>query len=213
MATVPRFAERPNPLAWTLGVAHAAALLVLFVSAPARGLDAQASPLVLEAHGGVALPLDHFASGTREGEGAGPGASFGVDFALPGGAHFAPYVGFAQHRFACEDAGCASGGRYVATGFHAGYRIVPLPGRAVLPWVRLGVITSRVETDALGGANVGTSKLGVGGEVGAGVHIGGASLVAVNPSVRLAALNTTLPGGALLRMRYLVADVAIVLSF
>lgn len=213
MPPVPRFAERPRPLAWMLGVAPAAALLALGVSASARGLEAQASPLVLEAHGGVAVPLAHFASGTREGEGTGPGASFGVDFALPGGSRLAPYVGFAQHRFACEDAGCASGGRYVATGFHAGYRIVPLPGRAVLPWVRLGVVTSRVETDALGGTNVGTSKLGVGGEVGAGVHIGGASLVALNPSVRLAAVNTTLPGGALLRMRYLVADVAIVLSF
>jgi hypothetical protein len=168
---------------------------------------------VLEAHGGWAMPLASFGSGTRVGEGTGPGASFGVDLALPGGARFVPYVGFAQHRFACEAAGCPRGGRYVATGFHGGYRLVPLPGRAVLPWIRLGVVTTRVETEALGDPNAGVSKIGVGVEAGAGVHVGGGRTLGLNPSVRLAAVNSDLPGGSLLRLRYLVAGLALVLSF
>jgi hypothetical protein len=208
-----RLARRAHTAARTTAAALAVLLSGLSAAAPGSGITAQESPLVLEAHGGVAVPLSHFASGTREGEATGPGASFGVDFALPGGKRFVPYVGFSQHRFTCEEAGCADGGRYVATGFHSGYRIVPFPGRAVLPWVRLGVTTTRVETDALGPPNVGTSKLGVGGEAGAGIHIGGASTFALSPSVRFAAVNTRLPGGALLRMRYLVADLALVLSF
>lgn len=179
----------------------------------ARVASAQESPLVVEAHGGAAIPTGSFASGDGVGEGTSPGASFGVDIALPGGGRVAPYVGFSQHRFGCEDAGCAAGGRYVATGFQGGVRIVPLPGRSILPWVRLGAVTTHVETDALGGPAAGVSDLGVGGEVGAGVHIGGASQLALNPGVRLVAVNTNLPDGSTLRLRYIVADLAVVLAF
>jgi hypothetical protein len=189
------------------------AVLALLACALPGATAGQESPLVVEAHGGAAVPVGSFSTGVREGEGATAGLSFGVDFALPGGGRWVPYVGFSQHRFGCVDAGCAEGEPYVATGFHGGYRIVPFPGRAVLPWVQLGALTTRVETDALGGPHTGVSELGVGGEVGLGVHFGGASQVAVTPAVRLAAVNSRLPGGAVLRLRYLVADVAVVLSF
>lgn len=196
-----------------LAVAPAISLMAVGALAAPPGAVAQASPLVLEVHAGAALPVGHFESGTRAGEGTEPGASFGVDFALPGGKRFVPYIGFSQHRFGCEGAGCGASGRYVATGFHAGYRFVPLPDRSLLPWVRVGVVTTRVETDALGGANAGTSKLGLGAELGAGLHIGGARTLALNPAVRAVAVNTELLGGPLLRMRYLVADLALVVSF
>lgn len=179
----------------------------------AGGAAAQESPLVVEAHGGAAIPVGSFAHGDRVGEGTSAGVSYGVDLALPGGGRVAPYVGFSQHRFGCVVAGCNPDGRYVATGFQGGIRIVPLPGRSILPWVRLGAITTHVETDALGGANAGVSDLGFGGEVGVGVHIGGASQLALNPGVRLAAVNTKLPDGSTLRLRYLVADLAVVLAF
>ena len=110
----------------TLGVL--ALLAAVLVGAAA----AQESALVAEAHVGAAVPVGSLATGDREGEGATAALSFGVDFALPGGSRWVPYVGFSQHRFGCVDAGCAEGEPYVATGFHGGYRIVPFPGRAVL---------------------------------------------------------------------------------
>ena len=114
---------------------------LVLCSALATALEAQESPLVLELHGGVAVPVRTFSDGTAVGEGAASGASFGIDFALPGGGRWTPYVGFSQHRFGCEDAGCAGGDPYVDTGFHVGFRITPLPGHRVLPWIRGGLQT------------------------------------------------------------------------
>jgi hypothetical protein len=177
---------------------------------PSAGVAQQEAPLVLEARGGYAAPLASFADGARPGEGVGGGASFGVTFLVPG-ARWSLYAGFSQHRFGCEEAGCAPGARLVATGFDVGYRVGLRAGPAI-PWVSLGALTTRVET-ALAGPNAGVSDHAFGLEVGAGVYLGARSPVAVNPGLRLAAVNTRLPGGSLLRMRYLVAEVALALAF
>lgn len=190
-----------------------ATLLAGVAALTTGGLEAQESALVLEARGGVAVPIGSFSTGQRTGEGTSPGASFGIDFALPGGGRWTPYVGFSQHRFPCADAGCAAEGRYVATGFHGGFRLAPFPSAGVIPWLRVGAVTSHLETDGLGGPNAGRTQLGVGAEVGVGVHIGGASRFALNPAVRAVAMNTRLPGGDLLRMRYLVGDLGLALAF
>lgn len=189
-----------------------ALVLLPVVAASPRAALAQASPLVIEARGGAAIPVSAFADGSRSGEGTSPGVSFGVDFALPGGGRFFPYVGFSQNRFKCQDAGCPAGGRYVATGFHGGIRTAPLPTGLVIPWLRVGVVTAHVETDAFSGVAAGRSEIGLGGEVGVGVHVGSGP-VALSPAVRFVAVNAELPGGALLRMRYLVADLGVVLAF
>ena len=175
--------------------------------------SAQDSPLLVEARGGVTVPVGDFADGMDPGEGATTGASFGVDFALAGGGRLTPYVGFSQHRFGCEDAGCVAGGEYVATGFHAGVRLIPMPDWPVLPWLGGGALTTHVEAEDLGPANVGLSDLGVGGEVALGVHIGSGSRIAVSPSVRWVTVSAQLPSGIDLGMRYLVADLGVALSF
>jgi hypothetical protein len=82
-----------------------------------------------------------------------------------------------------------------------------------VPWLRLGAITTRVETDDLGGANAGVSDLGFGGEIGAGLYVGAASTLAVNPGIRYAMVRTALPGGSTLDMRYLMAQIALALAF
>ncbi len=189
------------------------AMTLAALAAPAGPAAAQESPILVEGRGGVAIPVGTFSNGTRPGEGTSPAPSFGVDFALAGGGRWTPYFGFSQHRFGCENAGCAAGGQYVATGFRAGVRLIAFPGRSVLPWLGVGALTTHVEAGDLGPANAPLSDLGVGGEVGLGVHIGGGSTIALAPAVRLAAVNARLPDGVILRMRYLVADVAIVLSF
>jgi hypothetical protein len=199
--------SRPIPRNRTLALG-----LILF-GALGSSAVAQDAGLVLEVHGGAAVPLSGFADGTGVGEGTTSGPSLSIAFMRPSQGRRAIYFGFSQHRFGCEDAGCVVDGRYVATGFDVGVRLALLRSGPVMPWIRLGGITTRVETDDLGGANVGVSKLGFGGEVGAGVYIGRSSSLAVNPGVRYALVDTDLPGGDTLSMRYLVAQLAIALAF
>jgi hypothetical protein len=198
-----------RPRATTLGAVLAAAGLALASSQA----SAQDSTVIVEARGGAAIPAGDFADGTAPGEGATARVSFGVDIAVAGGGRWTPYVGFSQHRFGCEDAGCAARGEYVATGFHAGARFVPMPDWAVLPWLGGGVVTTHVEAEDLGPASAGLSDLGVGGEVAVGVHIGSASRIALSPSLRWVMVSPRLPSGTDLGMRYLVADVGVALSF
>ena len=54
------------------------------------------------------------------------------------------------------------------------------------------------------------SDLGVGGELGAGFRVRLTERLGVNPGVRFALLNTRLEDGDLLRMRYWVVDVGLV---
>ena len=87
------------------------------------------------------------------------------------------------------------------------------PLGAVSPWLRLGGLTTRVESAGVPGSASGVSRLAFGGEVGVGVFLGAWSSVALNPGIRFSAVNTRLPGGSLLRMRYAVVDLGLALSF
>jgi hypothetical protein len=174
---------------------------------------AQESAIVVEARGGVAIPVGSFATGIEPGEGTEAGASFGVTIGVAGGGLWTPYLGFSQHRFGCEDAGCPSSGQYVATGFQAGVRVIPLQGSSLLPWISVGAVTTHVEAGDLGSAYAGVSDLGVGGEVGIGLHIGAASQLALNPGARFVVVGADLPDGTNLGMKYVVADLALVISF
>lgn len=174
---------------------------------------AQAAPLVVEVRVGAGVPVAHFSTGSRVGEGVGPGPSMGVRFAMSGQGRRTLYGGFSQHRFACEDAGCPRGSPWVATGLDAGFQVNVLTRGSVIPWVRLGALTTRVESAGLPGSPEGVSSLGWGGEVGAGVYMGAFRYMALNPGVRLVGVNTELPGGSLLRMRYMVLDVGLALAF
>jgi hypothetical protein len=184
----------------------------LLASASPSAVGAQASPLV-EVRGGASSSVAHFRSGTRIGEGVGSGASFGVDFILSGKGRRSTYLGFSQHRFGCANAGCAAGHQFVATGLDGGFRFGLCTKCLVSPWVRFGALTTRVESGGLPGSPAGVSRLAFGGEAGIGVYIGAQRAVALNPGLRFAAVNTTLPGGALLRMRYAVLDVGLALAF
>ncbi len=176
-------------------------------------LPAQAAPLVVEVRGGAAVPVSSLASGTAPGEGVTAGASFGVDFALSGQGRRTIYAGFSQHRFACFDAGCPAGGRYVATSLDLGFRLSVITHGPVIPWVRLGGTTMLVETPVLPDGPAGVSDRGYGGEVGMGVYVGAWSSIALNPGVRFTTASTRLPGGDDLTLRFVVADLGLSLAF
>jgi len=188
-------------------------LATLLLLVGAVDASAQASPLVVEFRGGAAVPAFSFSDGNRPGEGVGVGASFGVEVALAQGARRSLTVGFSQHRFACEELGCPSSEPFVATGMNVGMRVNLRTTGEVIPWVRLGGRSVRVELPERDGAPAGTSKLGYGGEVGAGLYIGTFGAVAFDPGIRFTATNTELPSGDLLRLRHWVADLGFVLAF
>ena len=188
-------------------------LLFLCSLAAPSVLQEQASPLVLEIHGGASVPVSSFADGARVGEGTAAAGSFGLDLAFSGSGWRTLYVGFSQHRFGCQDAGCSAGTNYIATGFDVGLRFNLWSTGPVAPWIRLGAVTTRVEVPSFANIEEGVSALGLGGEVGIGLYIGTSSPIALVPGIRATAVNTKLPGGSLLHMRYVVADLALALSF
>lgn len=189
-------------------------LVALLVLSAAPGAAAgQAAPLVVEVRGGASVPALSFADGERTGEGVSAGPSFSVDFAFSGSSRRTLTVGFSQHRFGCEEVGCADGGAYVATGMNLGVRLNLRTTGDVIPWLLLGGRSVRVELPERGARPRGLSTLGFGGEAGVGVYIGTFRSLALNPGFRMAAVNTELPGGELLRMRYWVADLGLSLAF
>ncbi len=187
--------------------------LVLLALQEPTTASAQAAPLVLEIQGGASIPVGSLRSGSGPAEGTSAGPSFGVDFALSGSGRRTTFVGFSQHRFGCGAAGCASGGQYVATGLDVGTRVSLFTLGSVIPWIRLGAVTTRVEMPATAMTPSGVSSLGFGGDLGFGVFLGASRAIALNPAVRFTAVNSGLPGGGVLRMRYLVADLSLVLAF
>ncbi len=190
------------------------ALLVISVSAVlAPDAAAQAPPFVLEVRGGASIPIGSFADGARPAEGATADRSFGMAFGVTRTSTRTTFVGFSQHRFACEDAGCDTDGSFVATNVEIGMRFNVNLHRHVIPWIRVGGLTTRVELGDHPDYPDAVSSLGYGGEIGAGVYLGAAGPVGLSPGVRVTAVNSGLPDGGLLRMRYLVADVAVVIAF
>lgn len=192
-----------------------AAALCAGASHPA---DAQDAPLLLEAHGGASIPLGDLRDGDGPGEGTTTGPSLSVTFGLASGGWRTIYVGFSQHRFGCEAAGCGPDGRYVATGFNAGLRIVPIPRGPVVPWLAVGVITTRVETGDLaatpqGAPDAGVSELGFGGQAGVGALVRLSQSLGWSVAGTLSSVGSKLPGGASLPLRYVTAHTGITLLF
>ena len=197
---------RLHPRSLALGV------LVLALATPGRSA-AQDAALAVEVLGGASVPVASFASGLGLGEGTETAPSFGVLFTMTGQGHRTTYFGFGQHRFGCVDAGCPSGGQYVATGLDVGFRIKLIEKGSVLPWLSVGGLTTRVEFPGLSGGPRGVSSLGYGGEAGAGLYIGAGRSFALNPQVRFATVGVDLPDQGRLTLRYVVASLGLVLAF
>lgn len=181
--------------------------------------SAQVSPLQVEVNVGAAVSVQEFAG--REGfEGeAGDGSTFGVHFALTTRSYLTWYVGFSQHRFACDGATCGQVDDIVTTSWDVGARINLLSG-PVVPWIRAGVVSHLAELDFTGAVTEGStptvrleSDRGWGFEGGAGVMITLAPRLAINPGVRYSRVTTGFDGIGNLGMRFLSVDLGLVLGF
>jgi hypothetical protein len=185
---------------------------LLGCAAVPHAVGAQNAPLVLDVTGGIAIPVSSFADGTAPGEGADPGAAFGVGFTLPRSDRIAIYLGFDQQRFGCEAAGCSEGGTYVATGFDLALRFALVTGHMAVPWIRLGAVTTRVETKDLPGSGAGVSDLGWGGKAAVGVYVGW-EWIAVQPTLTYSSVDSELPSGESLGLRFLTPSLGISFPF
>ena len=179
--------------------------------------SAQDASLLVEFQGGVAVPVGDFADGDGPGEGTAAGPSLQMAFVLPRG-RWSPYIGFHQHRFGCEDAGCVPDGRYVSTGFHLGLRILPFSDGPVVPWIRLGGVAARMETGdltatSLVAGNAGVTDLGFGGQAGVGFMVGLGRSAAWSASALASTVDTHLPAGDALPLRYLSVHTGVTLVF
>ena len=191
-----------------------AALAVMTVVSPSS-LAAQEFPLVVEGRGGMALPVSSFSSGPDRGGEIGHAPTFGLHFVYRGPSGWGPYVGFSQHRFDCAADGCPVGAstsnrEYVATDWDIGMqRTIGSFG-----WVRAGVLFGRLERDFAGvdGSLHRTSSLSVGAEGGLGFDLPVKGRVRLTPGIRYGWLNTRFRDDGLVRLRWLAADVGLVLG-
>jgi hypothetical protein len=90
-----------------------------------------------------------------------------------------------------------------------------------MPWLRVGAIAALLETDLGTAASTGTTATTVreesdrawGFEVGAGVLIPVADRFGLSPGVRYGRVDLDLASCGVLRERYVVVDVGLVLGF
>lgn len=194
-----------------------AAILALTCSAalvpPASGQQPQ--PFSFEARGGIGVPVESFGDPevgwTRD---AGSGLSYGMGFSYSLNWYVGAYGGFGQHRFGCPAGACAFDTRLVSTGFDLGGRFVLGTG-PVLPWIRVGFLSYRVEA-AVPGADEAvrvSSSRAQGFEVGLGFSIPWTQRIRVSPGLRYSRMTPDFPRAGPLLMEYVLADVGLVLGF
>jgi len=175
----------------------------------------QISAFTVEGRVGAGVPIRDFSDPTAPWTGpAGEDVSLGIGFSFAPRWWIAPYGGFSQHRFACGARGCGTETDLITSGFDAGLRFRLLPGTPA-PWIRIGMISYRVEASVPveGGAREIVSDRAQGLEAGVGLLFQLRPGLLLAPGVRFARLNPFFEGPGSLPMRYLVADIGLILGF
>ena len=200
----PRRARRTAPAA-------AAAALLAGLASPAQS---QIAPFALEVRGGLAVPVAGFRDGPVPRGGLERAPAFGASFVTRNVHGWGMAVGFGQRRFDCAGEACPGAAEYLATDVEVG-GVRSFGSGRVVPWLRAGVAVGRTEYDAAvpGGVERRLSDLALGASAGAGVAVRVGGRWGVSPGVRYGWTNARAPGEGLLRMRYLVADLGLLLTF
>lgn len=193
--------------------------IVLAVATPAAGAvaaEAQVAPIMFEARAGGGFPVENF-SGPDAGwvGAAGRGVSFGMNFNYSFRWYAGVYLGFSQHRFRCPVDGCGRRTDLVSTGFDGGTRFVLGTG-GVVPWIRTGLLSYRVEGAAPatdGGSEAVTSERAYGVEAGLGLTIQLRPDVVIAPGIRYGRISPRFEDTGRLPMRYLILDAGLVFGF
>jgi hypothetical protein len=191
-------------------------LPALALSYGPEGAWGQEGAFAFHISGGQGVPVGRFASEERGWEGksrAGP--AFGMGFSFPGPGPLMLFLGFGQRRFPCDESACPAGADWTSTGYDVALRYVVGEGR-VRAWMQGGIHTHRVEGE--GWSEEGEtypllSDGGTGSEVGGGVLIGIGERTSLAPGLRYGRGRAPLRNGRILRPRYLLLELGLVLGF
>lgn len=168
--------------------------------------------VAFDVRGGVAAPLGSFKHGGDLARSLDPGVSYALTLQIQRSASRYAFLGFSEHRFGCGEAACG-GQDFVSTGWLLGTRL-DLGSGASSPWVRLAMVFDRSEAGTMG---TGTperivSDQSLGGEAGIGMTIA-TSKATITPGLRYALHDARFPDVGLVKVRYLVVDVGVLLGF
>ncbi len=189
--------------------------LLLALAGSGGPVGAQEGPFTFQIRGGATMPLADFRAADEgwEGETA-PGTSLAMGFTFPLMGPVGAYLGFGQHRFACDQRVCPSGAEWISTGFDVAARWV-VGRRRLRPWVQAGFHNHRLEGRILeeGEGRALTSDGGGGFEVGGGLLIQVGERTSLAPGLRYGEGNVPFTVQGRMRPRYLVADVGLSVGF
>jgi hypothetical protein len=178
-------------------------------------ISGQEGPFAFQIRAGATAAVAGFGDDSRGWEEeAGTDRSFGMGFTFPLFRGLGGYLGFSQHRFACDADVCPQGEDWITTGFDIALRVVV--GREGLrPWVQAGLHTHRMEAEVLGvgGARTLHSQGGGGYEAGGGVLVKVGERMSLSPGIRYGLGNVPFTGRASMGLRYLVVDLGLVVGF
>jgi hypothetical protein len=135
---------------------------------------------------------------------------FNLPFPGPTDAH----IGFSQHRFGCDESLCPDGESWISTGFDLALRLV-LGGRRLRTWIQGGLHTHRIEVRILEeGEPAGRVSDGsYGMEVGGGILVQIGNRMSLSPGIRYGRGRVPFPEHPDLHLRYVVADLGLVVGF
>jgi hypothetical protein len=175
----------------------------------------QEGSFAYQIRGGMSTAVGSFRDPDQGWKGkAGAGASLSMGFTFPLHRPLGVYLGFSQHRFRCDEAVCPSGKNWVSTGFDVALRSV-LGRRPVRPWLQAGFHSHRVEGRLFRDQGVKrvASDGGGGFEVGGGFLVKIGERASLSPGIRYGEGNVPFPLEGRMGMRYLVADLGLVVGF
>ncbi len=199
------------------GPVRSALLLLLGIASAgaAPGPLAGQGGFAFQIRGGRTLSLADFRSEDEGWEGrAGGGNALAMGFTFPLPGPLGAYVGFGQYRFACDEDVCPAGKDWISTGFDVALRAV-LGQARIRSWLQAGFHNHRVHGRVLEGRGVRTTTSDGGGgfEVGGGLLIRIGQRTSLAPGVRYGEGNVPFPLDGRMRLRYLVADLGVLVGF
>jgi hypothetical protein len=178
-------------------------------------LAAQEGSFAFQIRAGGTHPVSAFGGADAGWEGhTTSGVTLGMGFTFPFYRVFDGYVGFSQYRFGCDPDLCPRGKDWISTGFDAALRLV-LGRQRLRPWIQGGFHSQRLEGKLRVPEGVETLRSDGGGgyEVGGGILVQVGERTSLAPGVRFGFGHVPFATRPTMKLRYLVADLGLVLGF